>query len=394
MSNDDPDIPAFQPVTDYKRPAMPTEETFRRWWRQVRMFAKGDEEPAFERPDMLQSATLEQLDEIVAPPACGPLLRELDATLHDWIADPSPPIWLRVVIMPPCDEMAVVEAWAREHGHQVLAAPERDDLVSGRGVPPPDLDGEGLLVIPQLERWFLRSRVGLGTVRALLARLVQLERHCVVGCNSWAWEFLAKAASVNIMLPPGLTFVAFDAGRLRTWFAELAAADGTHEVVFRLPKTGEDVLGLDHKGKPKSDYLEKLASRSLGVPWVAWHLWRTSLRAAREKADGNGEDNGREPKDKRANERTLWVAELEDYPLPTGHEQDVLLVLHALLLHGSLTAAELAEVLPAGNWQAVLPALLRIRLMEKAGEGLRCAPGAYPAIRDELAGAGFSMDHF
>ncbi len=37
-------------------------------------------------------------------------------------------------------------------------------------------------------------------------------------------------------------------------------------------------MELNSSGELKSDYLKKLAAHSLGIPWVAWHLWRRSLR--------------------------------------------------------------------------------------------------------------------
>lgn len=108
--------------------------------------------------DQLRKATRNLLDEVVAPPACGPLLRQLDATLGTWSQPPKPPSWLQLIVLPPCDENGVLEAWAREHGYAVLDRPARSDLLSREAPEPADLAGSGVLVIPRLEAWFLRHQ--------------------------------------------------------------------------------------------------------------------------------------------------------------------------------------------------------------------------------------------
>ena len=390
MNAVDADLPIFQPLDAYLRPSMPTEEIYRRLVRRARLALERTKKTPSEEVGVLQRATLRMLDDVVAPPACGNLLRELEESVADWIADPAPPSRLWVAVLPPCDANTVMEAWAREHRHQIMRPPERAALLSGEKQTFPELQGNGVVVIPRLENWFLRHRNGLTTVRMLLAALGRTRRHCVIGCNSWAWAFLGKSASADTMLPVGRTFQPFDAVRLGRWFSELATSEHTKTVTFRLVDGGEDVLALDDKGIPESDHMKKLAARSLGIPWVAWHLWRTGLRSELPK-EADEHDERRQAS---GDADTLWVTELEEFVVPVDHKQDVLLVLQALLIHGSLSGPELGLVLPAGSWQTVLPIMLRARLVRKDGEMLSCAPAAYPAMRDELSAAGFSMPVF
>ena len=151
---------------------------------------------------------------------------------------------------------------------------------------------------------------------------------------------------------------------------------------FRLPQSGEDVLALDENGELKSDYLKTLAGHSLGIPWIAWHLWRRSLRS--DKRESVSEDAATAVTDKEPGEQTLWVAALEEFMLPGADEQTALLVLHALLIHGPLTAIDLRLVLPTVGESSILPTLTKAGFLERSGDLFSCRPAAYPAIRTVL----------
>ncbi len=353
----------------------------------IDVFRKQDNTP-FMAGDRLQKATLQILDDVVAPPACGPLLDELQAALDPWIADPSPFVTAKLIILPPCDENDIVGTWAAEKCHKVLDAPSREALLTTKKDEAlPDLSGEGLLVIPQLELWFLRHRNGLAAIRSLLAAIDATDRRCVIGCNSWAWEFLKKAVGVHMILSQPLTYEPFDGKRLHDWVLRLAVNDKSRKITFRLPQSGEDVLAVDDEGTRDSDYFDTLAAQSRGIPWVAWHLWRRSLRSDGENGSEHDEDIERD-----ADEQTLWVAALDEFTLPNSSNETPLLVLQALLLHGSLSVDELRSVLPVVGESPVVSALVSAGFVERKDAQISCRPAAYPAIRRELSEAGFSMD--
>ena len=268
----------------------------------------------------------------------------------------------------------------------MLPAPDRAALTDP-DPPAPDLDaagsGEGPLVVPRLERWFLRRHDGLAAVRGLLAAVERTDRRVLVGCNGWAWDFLCAAVRANLGLPAPRTFRAFGAKRLAGWFAELAADAGGAR--FRSPKTGRDIPA----DGTVDDFHRTLAARSRGIPWVAWDLWRRSLRT--EAPDESDAAAATPPAP--GERRTLWVAALEEFTLPTRHEPEALLALHALLIHGPLTREELAAVAPDAGGPPTASALLAAGFVrrEKCGE-LAVVPAAYPAIRAGLAAAGFPTD--
>ena len=407
------DDPTFIPLSDFERPSLPAEENFRRVLGQLRAWIGTDDAKPFIAADQLKKATLNRLNEVVAPPACGPLLEELDRSVQAWLRQPARASHILPVVMPPCEESDLLQTWAQQAGHQVLQPPDRAALVdSASDIALPPLQGDGALVVPRLEDWLLRCRSGLRAVRLLLAALDALERPVLVGCNSWAWAWLARAADADSLLPEPITFRAFDQARLLQWFAELATADQSAAVRFRLPSTGENVLEQGADGKLQSDYLEKLAGRSLGIPWVAWHMWRRSMRSDKQQAIDQDEkpsehassnaDDGDDPNadqqeaatpapDAADGEQTLWIAALDEYVLPAAEQQTALLALHALLLHGPLTPAQLRLVLPIVGESNVLPVLVRAGFLQRDDERFVCCAAAYPAIRSALSAVGFPV---
>ncbi len=290
-------------------------------------------------------------------------------------------------------------AWAEECGHEMLRAPAREDIATGLGQVP-DLAGEGILVIPHLEHWFFRSQRGLATVRALLEAMDQCGREMVVSCDSWAWAFLSKAAALDLILPDEQTLRPFDGDQLAAWFSNLVAQSGMESLRFRESESGKDLLkkedGPEVEGG-KSDFFRELAARSRGIPWVAWSLWRSSIRLEQEEKKEDGGEAGNDGKmykgkDPLAGRKVLWVASLEEFSLPNAHRETGLLVLHALLLHGALSREQICGLVPLKGAGEMLPALLRSGFIEERDGILSCGAAAYPSVRSGLTTAGFSMD--
>ncbi len=384
MTNSD-EPKRFQTLGKYKFPPMPTDEGIRRTLDRLLSSFRNQEHDPFIGSDSLRLANDHNLNRIVPPPACGPLIRELQATFADWANDSEPGHWMQLVVLPPCDRNELVRAWADQHGHTVLQSPDRCDILRGEEkVDLSDMKGDGVIVIPQLEDWFLRHRNGLRMVRRLLDQLATIQRHCVIGCNSWAWDFLSRAMGADLVLPHGVTFQPFDTERLLRWFSELVENNEVDGERFRLSSTGVDIFEINDDGTLKSDYLATLAAHSLGIPWIAWHLWRESLRLGPSEQD--------EAVEKFPDEKTLWIAKNEDLVLPCGHKSAALLALHALLLHGSLSAEHFNAVLPSLDDPNLLVALVSRGFVDFDGDLYRCSPLAYPATRRALSDAGYPID--
>ncbi len=374
----------FQPIGQFNRPPMPTDESLRRagWklWRHLRGNPKSD---PFIADESLSLANKNQLDKLAAPPACGPLLDELTSTFADWLATPEPAHWVQLVVLPPCDHNDVLRSWAMANKHFIVEPPERTSLLCSKPSKI-ELDGsQDLLVLPRMEHWFLRHHLGLNQLQQLLNQLVDIKQHCIVGCNSWAWSYLSKAIQTQLVLPRPLMFEAFDRDRLKSWLTDLSTSDD-HSNTFRFAKSGTEIFGEQAKPRAADDYFATLAARSLGIPWVAWHQWRRSLKLSSEADD--------KFKERFPHERTVWVAEVGDFSIPSDDMQAGLLILQSLLIHDRLTAVELAATVPGVQCSNVLSALLDAEIVYRDGHELRCVPAAYPAVRASLLAAGFPGD--
>jgi len=392
---------AFGPVGSFSLPSMPAQTAARSLVQRARrlLIDRGDDAP-FVDEDKLQKAAATAGE--AHAPACDPLLDALDAELGGWLSDPSFSRTVRTVLLPPCDRAGLIEAFAQRHGLEMLAPPDPAALL--RGCAAPSLAGEGVLVIPRLEAWFLRHRRGLGAVRELLSALGRLERRCLVGCNSWAWAFLVKAVEANHYLPRPLSFEPFDGAALRSWFGEVVTDANT---TFLMARTGEKVHPAGDGDTPHA-YFRRLAAESRGIPWVAWWLWRESLRVRRHEPDAETEtgegpdDGGRMPGDEAAIDAAargrvhapaeVFVRPPETMAVPDRHAPDELLMLHALLIHDALTPERLFSVIPTMRDTSIVASLMQSGLIERDGDRVRCRPAAYPAIRSGLIDAGFSGD--
>lgn len=346
------------------------------------LLTRSDERP-FIAEDRLQRTPDQLARDHGQTPPCPPLIEALQRSLDPWAATASPDSWLKLVILPPGCDLDPLADWARQSGHERLRPPTRESLSEEAANSALDLDGEGVLVIPELAMWFLRRRGGLERLRLLLKRLAGLQRHCVVGCDSRAWRFICRALEAHLILPEPLSFPPFDEARLRGWLAHTLEKGALSATRFRLSRDGRDVFALDKRGRPVSDYFSVLAAHSAGVPWVAWHLWRRSLRAAT--------DDDATPYDR---EQTLWVVALEAFSLPGQGDTRALLILHALLIHTALSDAALAQVLPEPNLTPLLSALRTAGFIERRHECWQVVPAALPATRSGLDTAGFPTDAF
>ena len=194
-------------LSDYTAPTMPTEQAFRATWARLKRRMSAPEDP-FLSHSVLDRASLAQINDLAGPPdGAQQLLLTLDEQLGEWSNDAGKHPKLRTLVVPPCDTSGTLATWAKTRGHALLQAPKRSELtgMAAQGWLP-DLSGVGLLVIPRLEHWFLRERNGLHAVRALLSQLASTERRCLVGCDSWAWRFIVKAAQADLALPHPHTF--------------------------------------------------------------------------------------------------------------------------------------------------------------------------------------------
>lgn len=378
---------------EYDWPGMPAERTVLTFLDRVKeMISTPQEEPAI-NAERLHRTTKKRRDDVTAPPACGPLMHEIDTAIQQWLQEREAGVSLCLLVLPPCEKQDVLAMWAEDQGTEILNAPDRSSLLNPLDEPV-TIQGEDVLVIPDLAYWFLRHQNGLTAIKSLLLALSTTNRPCIVGCNSWAWQFLSRAVDAEHYLPYPLMFQAFDSYRLRHWFDQMAQDSDSPEVHFRESGTGQDVLALDDDGELVGDYLKSLAARSFGIPWVAWHIWRRSLRTVRDKdRDDEGKDEGLSLANIAEDDTsTLWLVDNQDLILAEEGRELALLILHALLLHASLSKDHVNLVVPMESTYARINSLTDLGFIVENDGVLTCCSAAYPAIRTYLTEAGFPVD--
>lgn len=389
------------PLADYNAPGAPAHDLLERLQTRVRHLFNRERQAAVQDA-RLKRAQHDELTDYIAVPDCHLVVDELEGALLQWSLDASDEQRLRVVVLPPCERSDVIGALAERHALECLQPPPREALRERRSVRLPSLDAERLLVVPRLERWFLRSRHGLHLVRELLQTLSQGPGRCLIGVDAWAWHYLVSAARADLLLPAPTTLRPFDADRLAEWFAELAQHEGTAAVTLLTAKDGADIFARNDDDELSDDYLRELASRSLGIPWVAWQMWRRGLRTLPTDPESEcdpdpdmGDDaDDAAPPAQHDDDDTLWVTHDAAPLLPIGHEHGARLVLHAVLLHGALGTADLVHVLPSLiDVPELVRALQRAAVLahHDADDTWYVLPSAYPTVRTSLSEAGFSM---
>lgn len=383
----DENVKSFQPLGHYDWPNTPVNRNIDRLKGVLkkRFFGKNNKNGI--DLDRLQPAETHLLDKIAAPPANKPLREELDATLKDWREEEASTGAIKTLIFPPCDREDFLRSWAEENKFPILEVADFERAMSKNPDKISDLFDQDILVIPRLEDWFRRSETHLSSLRLLLSALESVKQKVIIGCNSWAWQFLRKSCEIDSVCTDPLTFQAFDADRLGEWLEGLSEGLEDGSLTFKSAKTGEDAFDFDSDSGPHIDYMSDLANKSLGIPWVAWNIWRASLRVNSEKdlvLSEKGENGERV--------QTLWISELRDFTLPDRHDQKALLVLQTLLIHNGLSLEEIDLTVPNSQYSNVLSALVKAGMVDKVGGIYHCVPAAYPAIRDGLRSAGFPTD--
>jgi len=385
------------PVPEYRLPQTPVASAARaRWALLKRLFGKrhdDDQTPVRAEADLrgLPEKRLQSLLGAVDwEPAADALQRSLDDRAT---ADP-----VSLLIGPPrSGYVEVLRCWATRQGARWIEPPAYHDILEA---------GEAWLagwpsdarcwLLPRLEHCWLRHPAGLALVRELLDRaLAGRLGHGVIGCDSWAWAYLRYVAPLPGRSP--LALQAFDGERLAALFHGLVAAHGAGPVRFRNAESGKLVFAVDgdDEGGGTAE-LQYLAARCRGNAGLAREVWRARLRAEPETDDGAAGDDAKPAGDDDA--ATIWVAApAEEPPLAADVDEELALVLHALLQHNGLPGALLTELLPLPKFrvQAILHRLAGAGVVASAESGHWYVTAAgYAAARDLLKAQGFLLDDF
>ena len=368
-TDDSPD--GFVTLDNYADPTPPNRGALRRMAEDVWQRIRPERKQRLKLYDELWEISGEIRDKVAMPPACGPLVDDLDRFLAPFLADQSPKEPTRLIVYPPGNDAAFIREWAEGRSLRIMNAPTREQ---GFGPLSKAMLGEaesGTVVIPELQHWFLREVGSLEAVRDLLVRVCGSDNRVVLGCDSWAWQFLIKAVDAHHLLPEAAVVQSFSVDRLEKWMLGMVHDAGIDKSVrFRSARDGSDIFDAN------SEYFTELRLESLGIPWVAWTIWRSSLFTT----------------EKRGLSDAIWVRHPVTPDPPDTDERESLLILHALLIHGGLHPQDLRTVLPIVGNVTVLAMLQRIGLVEMRGERLQVTAKAYPTVKSALEDDGYPGD--
>ena len=395
-----PELWQFVPLPNYSRPEQAAASAAVAALTSLKHIFRNSpkEESPVMQEDKLRSLPEVQLEHLVHPIDWSTVSCALDTGLSEQIDDSSASPGVRFVIgQPHCGHADIVTAWAARHGAQVIVPPSQEEILASEGNWPVAWPAAGQAwALPSLERCFLRHASGLALVRKLLEDVASGRAGTgLIGCDSWAWAYLQRVSSLP--QPAALTLQAFDGPRLSRLFSQLATPKGRQQLHFRNARSGRDTLTVPYEGDSVSDEIVKLAAHCRGNVGTARSYWRQRLRAIPEpEADVNAAKST-VPGEAGPDAKVIWVsATLPEPALPAEANEDVAIVLHALLLHNGLTDAALREVVPLPHHLsvAIVLRLQRQSLLEqREGRWIVSAPG-YELVRQWLRGRDFLTDGF
>lgn len=389
----------FVPLSAYAAPALAASSAAVAAWASFRQLfgrAHKEEMVPVRQEDALRSLPGMQLEHLVGPIDWRSASLALDAALRERGGDDATDVQF-VVGQPHGGHAEIVADWAARHNAQIIEPPSCEALLSGKGRWRATWPAAGQAwVLPGLERFFLRSASGLEPVRNLLEDMVSGCRGPgLVGCDSWAWAFLQRVSALP--LPDALTLQAFDGSRLSRLLAQLADAEGARQLVFRNARSGHAALTVPHDGDAASEELVQLVAHCRGNVGTARVYWRQRLRAVSDSAVEFDKDKAGTSEVDESDAEVIWVSAAQPEPaLPVEADEDVALVLHALLIHNGLGDEMLAEVLPLPRHlcMAIVLRLQRLTLLERHEGRWRVSALGYELARRWLRSRGFLADDF
>lgn len=377
----------FISLADYKAPAVPTTKLVEKYWRKtLALISHGDQQP-YLPSDELASTDDKALRQFFPPPRYDELYDELDATLKNAFdhRPPHPLFWLCL----PAGDPGILAGWAARHDYQVLSPPTRADLSTHQSTHQSAKLGEqakagrGVLVVPMLERWFLRELSGVTLLKATLSRLEAHDGPVIISTNGFALLFLQQLFAGHNLMAKALTFRPYQGERLYRWLFQQIYQGDSRSFIIKDSVSGRELFAkTSAEPCPAPAILARLAADCRGIPWLAWQLLTSTLKTRKQVSDG---DSTTEVYDTSAG---LWrhaPAQRREHAL---YADNARFLLHALAVHGPLAKADIARVIPC-DLGSLGDLCLDGFVLAKDGE-YRLNPLCYSAIVQSLKSAGIA----
>lgn len=391
------------PLSDFRPPVGATPEVVRSGlhglWRRLR---GGDSHPNGGENDVEMERPSQKVLDWAAPPPdwSSEETAGLERDLYEWVEGESAVVGVRTIVDAPIATVRErLASWAVAKGYFLVKPPTPDQVLSvdGDWLDALPLNSGQRLILPSLERCFLRHHNGLELLRRLLDHIDQFQPPLLVVCQSWAWRYLCQVEKIDALLGTPFTPAPFGDEEMFRWLSRSARNVSPHEFIFREASSGARVLGTfdpDPTDQSKSSsFLKNLAARSRGNPRIAWEIWRSNLLAAKDSAVEEGAQEAAK-EDKGV---TLWVRPWDQVQLPdlAGDTTSLdAMVLYTLLQHGGLAQRILPQLLPLPSSEIVytLQRLRRVGVVSQEGDEWKPSALGYPGVRRFLTEEGYLVD--
>ncbi|CCE23372.1 hypothetical protein [Methylotuvimicrobium alcaliphilum] len=381
----------YVPISDFECPIVLSADVARQKWRLFkRLFTNTDHSSEqIKSEEALQTFSRARLDELVPAINWHAAVDALDCALGDWIQNQPNESPVKFIVDPPfMGNGEILARWTGRHNARLIAKPKLEQILDNdqswlNHWP----DSQTCWVLPNLDKCFLRHAEGLALIRRFLALALNGDLGTgLIGCDSWSWAYLRRVCFIPSS--NALTLRAFDGERLSILFSQLADSAHNKQPIFLNAKTGKAVLSdSQEENNGASKDLEQLAMRCRGNAEIARQFWRESLR----------DEPNKESLEKSTSELTIWVGDFtEGAIIPDANDENIALILHALLIHNGLPVSALTEVLPFSDYH-IMDLLLRLTSLGVVGlhhEDWQITPMGYLASRQYLNAQNFLLDDF
>lgn len=387
----------FIPLSQFEAPRISASDEVRMWYSGLidQIKKKPSHGASFVQTEELSKVPNFLLDRLLPNDEHTLVIEELENILTIWKDNRNKQSYTPVIVGSVDGSVnRLLRKFAKNAGWRVLGAPNESMLLSldfETYLSYTDVPDNVPIVIPNLEKWFLRHHFGLNFLRDVIQWLRSQNKTCVIGCQSWAWRYLRKTMKIDTLFPYVLTISPKSPENLNSWLSHPNKPFNNIEFTFRCTVDGQPIF--NGNGQP-SQFVSRLAAHTRGQPWLARELWKESLLVHDHHHTASEEamvasDN--------CTSFSIWVKpweESEFLDLPNSLSNNDLRMLHTSLIHGGITEATLNELFSANpsNTSHQLSVLEHAGLMSQKEESWIVSPVKYPAIRRKLVQEGFLFD--
>lgn len=340
----------FVTLDKYAHPSLPTVSAVKTTWNSFKRLlqrSEDDKEP-YRKETELQSLSDLRLAHMMEPLQWDNAASALEANLSEWLEGSSTDLPVKYIIGQPFNgHPDILSLLAEKRNLKKIQLPSPQQILSCDDKWLDQFTGsDEVWMLPQLERCYLRHVDGLALIRRLfhLAERGLLGKG-VIGCSSWTWSYFQYLIAIPAEYT--LTLQAFDAASLQQLISQLTITTQWKTFRFLSAKSGMDVIHIPPDQKTVSDELLHLSWYCRGNVGAAMTYWIKRLQFEADLENDAGDGGEKATADKSIHEEHILVADMPSEPLlQSSIEEECILLLHAVLLHGGISDELFYRVLP------------------------------------------------